>query len=159
MTAAMPNPASNPDTTAASSAIPADVRELLEAPNYVHLSTLTPDGAPRNHVVWVDLEDEHVLVCTYSSYTKAKDMYRDPRVGLSVFDLANPYRMAALQGLVVEVRPDEDYRHMDRIAIKYTNAAFPSRASGHVCFVIAVAGAYHRTLSWFTHNPAASREG
>ena len=35
--------------------IPADVRELLEAPNYVHLSTLRADGSPRNHVVWVGL--------------------------------------------------------------------------------------------------------
>ena len=29
--------------------IPADVRELLEAPNYVHLSTLRADGSHRQH--------------------------------------------------------------------------------------------------------------
>jgi hypothetical protein len=44
------------------------------------------------------LEDEHILVCTDDSTWKAKDMRRDPRVGLSVVDLANPYRMAAVQG-------------------------------------------------------------
>src|SRR5438477_10573004 len=87
--------------------IPADVRELLEAPNYVHLSTLRADGSPRNHVVWVGLEGDPVLVCTSDATWKAKDMRRNPRVGLSVVDLDDPYRMASLQRRIVEERPDE----------------------------------------------------
>jgi len=45
-------------------AIPPDVRELLDAPNYVHLATLRADGSARNWVVWVSLEGDHILVCT-----------------------------------------------------------------------------------------------
>jgi PPOX class probable F420-dependent enzyme len=133
-------------------AIPTDVRELLGAPNYVHLSTLRANGSPRNWVVWVGLEDEYVLVCTGEATWKAKDMRRDPRVGLSVQDLANPYRMAALQGRVVEVRPDEDCRYMDRISTKYTSAPFPVRGPGRVCFAIAIEKAAQRTLG-FVHDP------
>jgi PPOX class probable F420-dependent enzyme len=107
--------------------IPDDVRELLEAPNYVHLSTLRVDGSPRNHVVWVGVEGERLLVCTSDWTWKAKDLRRNPRVGLSVIDLTNPYRMATLQGRVVEERPDEGCRLMDPISYKYTNAPFPSR--------------------------------
>jgi Pyridoxamine 5'-phosphate oxidase len=70
----------------------------------VHLSTLRADGSPRNWVVWVGLEGEHILVCTSDAIWKAKDMRRDPRVPLSVTDIENPYRMAAIQGRVVEVR-------------------------------------------------------
>src|SRR6266540_1363771 len=44
--------------------IPAGVRALLEAPNFVHLSTLRKDGSPRNWIVWAGLEDEDVLICT-----------------------------------------------------------------------------------------------
>jgi PPOX class probable F420-dependent enzyme len=132
--------------------IPDDVRQLLEAPNYVHLSTLRADGSPRNWVVWVGLEGEHVLVCTADSTWKAKDMRRDPRVGLSVSDMSNPYRMAAIQGRVVEVRPDEDCGYMDPISIKYTRAPFPSRGPDRVCFVIAVEKAAQRTLG-FVHRP------
>jgi PPOX class probable F420-dependent enzyme len=100
--------------------IPDDVRELLEAPNYVHLSTLRADGSPRNHVVWVGVEGERLLVCTSDWTWKAKDLRRNPRVGLSVIDLTNPYRMATLQGRVVEERPDEGCRLMDPISYKYT---------------------------------------
>ena len=132
--------------------IPDEVRELLDAPNYVHLSTLRAGGAPRNWVVWVGREDDHVLICTGESTWKARDMLGDPRVGLSVTDIANPYRMASLQGRVAEVRPDEDCRYMDPISVNYTSAPFPMRGPGRVCFVIAVERAFQRTLG-FRHEP------
>lgn len=132
--------------------IPRDVRQLLDAPNYVHLSTLRADGSPRNWVVWVGLEGDYILVCTSDAIWKAKDMRRDPRVAMSVTDVADPYRMAAIQGRVVEVRPDVGCRYMDPISFKYTNTPFPSRGRDRVCFVIAVEKAASRTLD-FAHNP------
>jgi PPOX class probable F420-dependent enzyme len=137
-------------------AIPPDVRALLDAPNYVHLATLRADGTPRNHVVWVGLEGEHILIGTADWSWKARDMRRDPRVSLSVVDLANPYQMAAVQGRVVEVRSDEGCRYMDPIAIKYTSSPFPSRGPDRLCFVIAVLKAGRRDLDWLTHNPASA---
>lgn len=132
--------------------ISAGVRQLLEAPNYVHLSTLRADGSPRNWVVWVGLEGDQILICTSDTVWKAKDMRRDPRGGLSVSDMANPYRMASIQGRIIEVRPDEGCRYMDPISIKYTGAPFPSRGPDRVCFVIAVEKAIQHTLG-FVHNP------
>lgn len=129
-----------------------DIRALLDAPNYVHLSTLRADGSPRNWVVWAGTEGDRILVCTGDSTLKAKDMQRDPRVALSVTDLANPYRMAAVQGRVVEIRPDEDCRYMDPLSIKYTGAPFPYRGPGRVCFVIAAEKGAQRTLD-FVHEP------
>ena len=133
--------------------IPAEVRALLDGPNYVHLATLRADGSPRNHVVWVGLEGDHVLICTSDVTWKANDMRRDRRVALSVIDRADPYRMAMLQGRVVEERPDEGCRYMDPISRKYTGAPFPSRGSDRVCFVVAVERAAARTLD-FVHSPA-----
>jgi PPOX class probable F420-dependent enzyme len=133
--------------------IPDDVRALLDAPNYVHLATLRADGSPRSHVVWAGLEGDTVLICTHDGSWKAKDMRRDPRVSMSVADLANPYRMAALQGRVVAVRPDEDCEYMDPISRKYTSEPFPARGAGRVCFVIAVEKAGQRSLEWLSHNP------
>src|SRR5271154_2789113 len=133
--------------------LPDDVRALLAAPNYVHLSTLRADGSPRNWVVWVGLEDQLILMCTSETVWKAKDMRRDPRVGLSVSDLSNPYRMATIQGRVIEMRPDEGCRYMDPISIKYTGAPFPSRGPDRVCFVIAADTAPAPTPPFVPHPP------
>jgi PPOX class probable F420-dependent enzyme len=132
--------------------IPDDVRDLLEAPNYAHLSTLRADGSPRNWVVWAGVEGDQILICTSDAIWKAKDMRRDPRVGLSVTSGENPYRMAAIQGRVVEVRPDPDCVYMDVLSHKYTGVPFPRRGPERVCFVIAVEKAAQRTLG-FTHSP------
>ena len=133
-------------------ALPPDVHALLDAPNMVHLSTLRKEGSPRNWVVWVGLEGEHVLICTSDTQPKAIDMRRNGQVGLSVVDPSNPYRMASLEGRVVEIRDDHDCRYMDRIALKYTSARFPSRGPHRICFVIAVERAWQRTLG-FQHRP------
>jgi PPOX class probable F420-dependent enzyme len=138
-----------------STPLPHDVRALLAAPNYVHLATLRADGSPRGWVVWVGLEDDRVLVCTDDRDWKAKDMLRDPRVALSVIDAADPYRMAALQGRVTEVRPDVDCAYMDAIAIKYTSRPFPFRGPHRLCFAITIDRARQRTLG-FEHRPAVT---
>lgn len=136
-----------------SDTLPDAARRLLSSPNYVHLSTIRADGTPRNWVVWVDLEGDHILICTGKATLKAQDMMRNPAVGLSVTDLGNPYDMAAVQGRVVDVRDDADNRYMDPISIKYTGEPFPMSGPGRVCFVIAVVKAGHRELG-FTHAPA-----
>jgi PPOX class probable F420-dependent enzyme len=133
--------------------VPADLRALLAAPNYVHLSTLRADGSPRSWVVWVGLEGDRILVCTSDSTLTAKDMRRDPRVAMSVIDLGDPYRMAGVQGRVVEIRRDQDCRYMDPISMKYTGQPFPYRGPDRVCFVIAMEKGAERTLH-FAHRPA-----
>jgi hypothetical protein len=92
-------------------------------------------------------------MCTPDEIWKAKDMRRDPRVALSVTEMANPYRMAAIRGRVADVRPDKGSRYMNPASFKYTNAPFPSRGPDRVCFVIAVKKAAGRTLD-FVHNPS-----
>jgi hypothetical protein len=113
-------------------------------------------GAPRGWVVWVGFEGERLLICTDDSTWKAKDMRRDPRVALSVVDSTNPYRMAAIQGRVVEVRLDAEGSFMDPIAMKYTSAPFPYRGPGRVCFVFEVTHAGTRSLDWLSHKPQSA---
>jgi hypothetical protein len=44
--------------------LPDEVRALLDAPNYVHLSTLRADGLPRNWVVWAGVEGDQSVKYT-----------------------------------------------------------------------------------------------
>jgi hypothetical protein len=82
---------------------------------------------------------------------------RDPRLALSVVELANHYRMAMLQAGVVEERPDERCRYMYPISVKYTGASFPSCGPDRTWFVIAMEPAAGPTLGSF-HNPSATEQ-
>ncbi|MFZ0995091.1 MAG: PPOX class F420-dependent oxidoreductase [Candidatus Dormiibacterota bacterium] len=84
--------------------LPAALREFMEAPNLVSVATVGRDGAPQATVVWFLLEGERILINTKAGRVKALNLERDPRVAMTVFDCANPYRSVQLRGVVVERR-------------------------------------------------------
>jgi hypothetical protein len=48
--------------------------------------------------VWIDLEGDTIVVCSGTGSLKAKNTNRDPRVGLSVIAMDNPYKETQLRG-------------------------------------------------------------
>jgi PPOX class probable F420-dependent enzyme len=108
--------------------IPAEVRRLLERPNYAHIATLLPDGAPQVVPVWMGLEGDNVAVLTGPGSRKARNIERDPRVAISLIDVANPFESALIRGRVVErVDGDRAWEIIDRISRKYTGQPYPLR--------------------------------
>ena len=77
-------------------ALSADIRQLLDRPNFAHLATLMPDGSPQSAPVWVGREGDRILVCTGEGSLKAKNTRRDPRIALSIVDVQDPYMEAQL---------------------------------------------------------------
>jgi PPOX class probable F420-dependent enzyme len=108
--------------------IPAEVRRLLERPNYAHIATLLPDGAPHVVPVWMGLEGDNVAVLTGPGSRKARNIERDQRVAISLIDVANPFESALIRGRVVErVDGDRAWEIIDRISRKYTGQPYPLR--------------------------------
>ena len=108
--------------------IPDDVRALFEGPNYAHLATVLPSGAPHSVPVWTGVEGEHVVFFTQPASRKARNLARDPRVAFSIIDYESPYRMAQIRGRVVSVvEGEEALEIIDRLAVKYTGRPFPMR--------------------------------
>jgi PPOX class probable F420-dependent enzyme len=73
-------------------------RELLDGKNFASVATLGPDGAPQVSVVWVRRDGDTVLFSTTATRQKARNLARDARIALSVFDLANPYHSIEIRG-------------------------------------------------------------
>jgi PPOX class probable F420-dependent enzyme len=131
-----------------------EIKTLLDRPNFAHLATLMPDGSPQSAPVWVALEGDRILIGTGEGSLKARNTRRDPRVALSIVDMNDPYSEAQLRGRVVERRPDEDFKGMDRISRKYTGQPFAFRnPTGRVVLVVEVDKARYVKLP-FTHTPA-----
>ena len=105
------------------------VRELLEGRNFAHLATVLPDGSPHSVAIWIGVEGDHLVFFTQPNSRKARNLAADPRVALSIIDLAAPYRTAYLRGEVVATREgDEALEVIDRLAVKYTGEPFPMRS-------------------------------
>lgn len=50
-----------------------------------------PDGSPHSVLLWVGREENHILICTSEHSRKPNNTLLDPRIALSVVDLANTY--------------------------------------------------------------------
>lgn len=96
------------------------VRELAQAANFATLSVILRSGQPMTHVMWVDADDEHVLVNTEVHRAKYAAIEREPRVTVTIWNRDDPYTYAEVRGRVVEkVRGPEARAHIDRLSNKY----------------------------------------
>ena len=95
-------------------------REIFEGKNFAHLVTLMPDGSPQASPVWVDLEDDMILVNSADGRVKTNNVRRDPRVAISIIDSEEPYGgVVMVRGFVKEVTTDGADPHIDKMAKKY----------------------------------------
>ena len=97
----------------------AKAEKLFADKNLVFIATVMNDGSPQLSPVWANYEGEHILVNTAEGRIKHKNVLRDPRVAVSVVSKDNPLDMTTIRGKVVEIIPDYDYKHADRLTQKY----------------------------------------
>jgi PPOX class probable F420-dependent enzyme len=96
------------------------VRDLAQAANFAVLTVHLASGPAMTHVMWVDADDDHVLINTEVHRAKFKADERDPRVTVTVWVRDDPYSYAEVRGRVVEtVRGPEARAHIDALARKY----------------------------------------
>lgn len=90
-------------------ALPGHVRGFLAAPNFMALATLEPDGAPRQALIWYDLVGNELLINSRVGRRWPRNVQRDARVGIGIFDPGDPYRWVGITG-VVSATDDEPER-------------------------------------------------
>ena len=104
------------------------VLELAREKNFATITTLLPDGHPQTQVMWVDADDEHVLINTEVHRQKYRNVERDPRVTVTIWDREDPYRFVEVRGEVVEeVRGQEARDHIDELSQKYRGGPYKTR--------------------------------
>jgi PPOX class probable F420-dependent enzyme len=103
-------------------------KALAQGKNFAALSTLFKDGQPQTQIMWVDADDDNILINTEVHRQKYKNVQRDPRVTVTIFDAGNPYHYAEVRGRVVaEVRGPEARAHIDELSHKYNGGPYPNQ--------------------------------
>ena len=104
------------------------VVELARGDNFAALTTMMPDGHPQTQVMWVDAEDGNLLINTEVHRQKFKNVERDQRVPLTIWDREDPYRFVEVRGEVVGKEKGPQAReHIDKLSYKYRGKAYGTR--------------------------------
>ncbi len=108
-------------------ALDEDLRSLATGRNFAALTTLFTDGTPQTQVMWVDADDEHLLINTEVHRAKYRNVERDPRVTVTVWQADDPYRYIEARGEVTDiVRGAAARDHIDACAQRYLGRDYPA---------------------------------
>jgi PPOX class probable F420-dependent enzyme len=114
-----------------------DVRRVLDGKNFATVATLDPDGSPHTSVVWFLRDGDDLLFSTKADRVKARNLARDPRVALSVFELDNPYSSVDVRG-TAELIVDEDKSLPERVSMKYLGEPPPPEPAEDVRYIVRI---------------------
>ncbi|MFO7961391.1 MAG: PPOX class F420-dependent oxidoreductase [Nitriliruptoraceae bacterium] len=107
-------------------ALDADLRAFATDGNFATLTTLFADGSPQSQVMWVDADDDHILINTEVHRAKFRNVERDPRVTVTIWPQDDPYRYIEVRGEVTDVvRGPGAREHIDRCAHRYIGRPYP----------------------------------
>src|ERR687898_3071068 len=104
------------------------VLELARGQNFAALTTLLPGGHPQTQVMGVDADERHILINTEVHRQKFRNVGRDSRVTVTIWDMEDPYRFVEVRGEVVEkVKGQEARDHIDELSHKYHGKPYQTR--------------------------------
>ena len=78
--------------------LPEKAKKLIEGKNFANIATLMKDGSPQVTTTWVDHDGDIVLINTAKNRVKTKNVKRDSRVAVSVFNIDDPYDALFIRG-------------------------------------------------------------
>ena len=97
---------------------------LFTDKNFAVVATVGPDGSPQSSVVWIDWDGENVVFNTTRPRAKGRNLERDPRVSVTVFDHGNPYRYVEVTGDAV-LEDEGANEHINDLSHKYRGEDYP----------------------------------
>lgn len=107
--------------------VDARIRSFAQVANFAAFTTLRPDGQPVTQPMWVDADDDYVLINTEKHRRKFRNVQHDPRVTVTIWDRNNPYSYVEVRGRVVGVIEGPNARrHIDQLSQKYHGTDCPA---------------------------------
>ncbi len=100
-------------------------KELIDGRNFASVATLMADGSPQVAPLWVDREGDVIVLNTTRGRQRTKNLKRDERVAVTIFDQENPYSNVSIRGRSVEVTEEGAEEHIDKMSLKYLGRPYP----------------------------------
>ncbi|WP_424886908.1 PPOX class F420-dependent oxidoreductase [Streptomyces sp. XH2] len=112
-------------------------RKLLDGANFATVATLNQDGGPQTSVVWIARDGDAVLFSTTAGRQKARNLARDPRISLTVYDTENPYHSVDIRG-TAELIEDPDKSLPRELSQKYLGEDPPAESDDVLRLIVRV---------------------
>lgn len=106
--------------------LPEVSRRMLDGRVFAVLATVSPGGAPQTSVIWVKRDGDEVLFSTIRGRLKTRNMERQPRISLCLYDPEDPYQYVEIRGDVSLTEQGGDAL-IDELSRRYDGKPWQSR--------------------------------
>lgn len=114
-------------------------KKLIDGKNFASVATLMPDGSPQVAPVWVDRDGDTVVLNATVNRQRYKNLNRDPRVAIAIYDQNNPYSHVSIRGRAIEITKAGAEEHIDKLNMKYNgNPVYPNHSPNDARVLIRV---------------------
>ncbi|MGW4060210.1 PPOX class F420-dependent oxidoreductase [Amycolatopsis sp. NPDC004747] len=112
-------------------------KALFDGKNFPVVATINADGSVQTSVVWAKRDGDAVLFATVRGRLKERNLTRDPRVSLSVFDLEDPLKYVEVRGRA-EITEEGGRELINELSHKYDGKDFRTEPPEVVRVVVRV---------------------
>ncbi|ONF64391.1 PPOX class F420-dependent oxidoreductase [Amycolatopsis keratiniphila] len=112
-------------------------KKLLDGNNFPILATINADGSAQTSVLWAKRDGDRVVFATVRGRLKERNMARDPRVSVSVFDQENPYDYVEIRG-TVEMTDEGGRELINELSHKYLGKDYPEEPADVVRVLVRI---------------------
>jgi PPOX class probable F420-dependent enzyme len=100
---------------------------ILNGKNFATVATVMPDGSPEATLVWIETDGSYIYFNTAMHRVKARNLQRDHRAAIVVYDCDDPYsEVLAIRGRVEMILEGAD-EHIDKLSRMYEGKPFTFR--------------------------------
>jgi PPOX class probable F420-dependent enzyme len=94
-------------------------KRLIDGKNFASVATLMPNGSPQVAPVWIDRDGDTIILNATISRQRTRNLKRDPRVAICIFDQSNAYSNVSIRGKAVKITEKGGEEHIDKMNLKY----------------------------------------
>tara|TARA_Y100000748_G_C15426576_1_gene461558 strand:+ start:79 stop:528 length:450 start_codon:yes stop_codon:yes gene_type:complete len=101
--------------------LPNDLKKAIESNAFCAMATHVNDNVIQNHLMWIDYEDESLIINTEKGRQKTLNIRNNRNISLVIFKPEAMYISWEIRGFVEKVIDDESAnKQIDKVSKRYT---------------------------------------
>ena len=102
-----------------------ELKEAIDNNAFCAISTHLNDNEIQTHLMWVDYDDDYLIINTEKERKKTENIRSNSNISLVVFHPTAMYSSWEIRGVVVEILSDHSAdSHIDKLSLRYTGKPY-----------------------------------
>lgn len=102
-----------------------ELKEAIDNNAFCAISTHLNNGQIQTHLMWVDYEEDYIVINTEKERKKTENIRSNANISLVIFHPTVMYSSWEIRGVVTEILSDKSAdSHIDKLSLRYTGKPY-----------------------------------